>query len=301
MRLCTFSHGNGTKNLGARLTPSLILDVSRAAQYLGIDLPESLSLGELVRESDQTWGVIRDVVAQAHTSELPSEIAINISEVRFSYPFRPRSNVVKAGGNARLGNGVPNADAVDLLRYHTKSPASCAAPGSVISWSESVTSQVYVEPQLVIVLGSPLYFASPSDAMDAVVGYSVGLDFRAWDLMQKHGQWPKAISLDGFFPWGPFLVTPDEIADPDALEIWLNLNGQRVMGDSTRNVLLSIGDFLSEISSGMSIQAGDTFMLGVPEAVGLHSTHYQWCRDGDVVSGHIANIGDIEVTVEVVR
>lgn len=297
MRLCTYSPSDDTKRLGALLTPTSILDVNKTALHLGIDLPESLSLGELVRESGQTWAAVRSVVSLAQASDLPSGYAIHIDEATFSYPFRPRSNIVKAGGNARLGDGVPRVDAVQQLRYHTKSPAACAAPGSVISWRRSLTSQVYIEPQLVIVVGSPLYFASPSEAMASVVGYSVGLDFRAWDLMQMHGQWPKAISLDGFFPWGPFLVTPDEVANADALEIRLTINGQRIMNDSTENVLLSIGEFLSEISSGMSIRAGDAFMLGVPEAVGLDSADYRWCQDGDLVSGHIGDIGDIDVTI----
>lgn len=299
MRLCTFSHADGLQRLGALVSPTSLVDVNRAADALGRDIPESLSLGQLVQASQQVWSTVRGVVAEASESDLCSNATFDVSEVNLSYPFRPRANIVKAGGNARLINGVSNADAVDLLRYHTKSPASCAAPGSVISWRSTLTSQVYVEPQLIIVVGSPLYFASPGEAMEAIVGYSVGLDFRAWDLMQKHGQWPKAISLDGFFPWGPYLVTPDEIDQPDSLDIWLNLNGERVISDSTGEVLLSIGAFLSEISGGLLINAGDVFMLGVPEAIGFGRNPYRWCEQSDVVSGHVEGVGEIAVTIDV--
>ena len=299
MRLCTFIDPRGASALGALLPGERIVDVMVAGRALGVDLPGHLDLQTLISAVPSAWTSVRHIVDEMSSAADQIEGIHRQADVPFSYPYRPAANIVKAGGNARRTNGVEIPDSVDLLRYHTKSPSACAPSGATVSWRESLTREVYVEPQLVIALGSPLYFAEPDEALAAVVGYSVGLDFRAWDLMQKHGQWPKAISLDGFFPWGPFLVTSDEVANPDSLEVTLDLNGERVLTGSTTDVLLSVGAFLSQVSQGMQLRTGDLFLLGVPESVGFGQDPPRWCRDGDLLLGQIDGIGVVTAGVEV--
>ena len=299
MRLCTFVSPNVAPALGALLPDRRIVDVLTLSNALEVDLPQNLDLKGLMQSERSVWTSLHHVIEGVSSATEHTEGVYRQDEVSLLYPYRPRTNIVKAGGNARKTNGIEIPDAVELLRYHTKSPSACVASGSTVSWRESLTQQVYVEPQLVIILGSPLYFADPEEALGAVVGYSVGLDFRAWDLMQKHGQWPKAISLDGFFPWGPFLVTPDEVAEPDALEVSLELNGECVLTGYTADVLLSVGAFLSQLSQGMQLSPGDLFLLGVPEAVGFGQDPLRWCRDGDALLGRIDGIGAVAASVEV--
>ena len=299
MRLCTFIDSSGASALGALLSDERIVDVTMAGGALGVDLPGNLDFQTFMRSQPSVWASVRHIVAEVDSVADHSDGVHRLADVTVSFPYRPAANIVKAGGNARRTNGVEIPDAVNLLRYHTKAPSACVPSGSTVSWRESLTREVYVEPQLVIALGAPLYFAEPDEALAAVVGYSVGLDFRAWDLMQKHGQWPKAISLDGFFPWGPFLVTSEEVGDPDSLEVTLDLNGERVLTGSTADVLLSVGSFLSQLSQGMKLRPGDLFLLGVPEAIGFGQDPHRWCQDGDVLLGQIDGIGAVTAVVEV--
>ena len=298
MRLCRF-RSNSQVAVGIAVGDRRIVDVSAAAASAGVSLPASFSLHGIVQAGD---GLLDELsrVQQWALQNPDASCVLSEDAVELLHPYRPRKNIVKAGGNARTINGIPNPDAVALLRYHTKAPTAVADPGALLEWESRVTAEVYAEPQLVITIGRPLFFATPEEAQAAVFGYSVGTDFRAWDLMNKHGQWPKAISLDGFFPWGPYIVTADEVADPNALAIDLSLNGDRLLSGNSADVKLSVGEMLAEYSMGIQIEPGDLFMLGTPEAVGFGCTPYRFCESGDVITSSVEGIGSVETPVRIV-
>jgi 2-keto-4-pentenoate hydratase/2-oxohepta-3-ene-1,7-dioic acid hydratase in catechol pathway len=299
VRLCTFSRNGREPAVGILVSRDRIADFQEVALSLGVELPKLGTLRDVVRAGATLWQALRDLEAAVEEAKDLVAGVLPVSDVHLHFPYRPRGNIVKAGGNSRSINGFPNPEAVSLLRYHTKAPTACADPGASVTWRTSVTQQVYAEPQLAIVVGAPLYFATPDEAKDAVFGYATSTDFRAWDLMQKHGQWPKPVSLDGFFPWGPYIVTTDEVADADVLEVQLELNGEIVVAGSTSDVLLSIGGMLAELSRGIRIEPGDVFLLGVPEAVGFGKDPARWCRDGDVIVSSIEGLGQIGVEVRI--
>jgi 2-keto-4-pentenoate hydratase/2-oxohepta-3-ene-1,7-dioic acid hydratase in catechol pathway len=302
MRLCTFSV-DGEKRLGASSDGETVIDVPAAASEMGLNPPAHDGLRELFEAGGSALDAVREVVAAASESNGAAWRHVS-SDVTFHYPFRPRKNVVKAGGNSRtLGGVVKDAPGVELppgrwqrgypVRYHTKSPTAVLDPGQPVTWPVPTVQQVYAEPQLVIIIGEEIHFASPEEALARVAGYAVATDVSSHDLKLKHGQWPKAVSLDSFFPWGPFVVTADEIADPDALDVTLTLNDELVVSGSTGEALLSVGAMLAEISTGILLERGDVLMLGAPEWVGFGQDPMRWLTAGDVIVSKIDGVGSL--------
>ena len=126
------------------------------------------------------------------------------------------------------------------------------------------------EVELGIVIGKAGRYLSKGEALDHVAGYCVVNDVseRAYQL-ERNGQWDKGKSCDTFGPIGPWMVTRDEVPDPHALDIWLEVDGQRYQNGSTANMIFDMATIVSYISQFMSLQAGDVIATGTPAGVGL--------------------------------
>jgi 2-keto-4-pentenoate hydratase/2-oxohepta-3-ene-1,7-dioic acid hydratase in catechol pathway len=300
MRLCTFS-SNGKTCLGAVVGDSVI-DLVAAAKSSGQALAGIDSLRQLVEAGPEARAAASKVIS-AVSGNLDPAWSWPLGEVTLHHPFRPRKNIVRAGGNTALKPGEPERVSVKLppgrwlagfpIAYYTKAPSAVLDPGQPITWPSKVTSQVYAEPQLAIIIGATIHYATAAEAMEKVFGYAVATDLSALDLRVKHGQWPKAGSLDSFFPWGPMIVTRDEVPNPDDLEVRLELNGNTCIQGSTADALLSVGEMLAEISTGILLEPGDVLLLGTPENMGFGHSPERWLADGDTVTSTIEGIGSI--------
>ena len=126
------------------------------------------------------------------------------------------------------------------------------------------------EVELGIVIGAPAKYVSEADAMFYVAGYCVVNDVseRAFQL-EHSGQWVKGKSADTFGPIGPWLVTADEIPDPQNLSIWLEVDGERRQNGNTRTMIFGVREIVSYVSRFMSLQPGDIIATGTPPGVGL--------------------------------
>jgi len=212
-------------------------------------------------------------------------------------PYRPRQNIMIAGGNTRddfvaerTKNGRP------MLRYHTKAPSATVDPGQPLSWPRQLTSQVHAEPHLAVIIGAHVSYITPSEVLNHVFGFTVATNVNSYDLKRKHGQWDKAVSLDTFFPWGPVIATADEV-DLASLCCRLWLNDGMALSGGAESGLLGTADILSEISFGMALEPGDVVLTGTAEGVGHGQLPERWLQDGDVVRSGIAGICEIENTV----
>ncbi|MBU1287038.1 MAG: fumarylacetoacetate hydrolase family protein [Alphaproteobacteria bacterium] len=149
------------------------------------------------------------------------------------------------------------------------------------------------EVELGVVIGKEAKYISEEDALDYVAGYCVVHDVseRAFQL-EGTGQWVKGKSADTFGPIGPWLVTRDEVTDPQDLTMWLDVNGDGKQRGSTSTMVFGIAHLVSYLSQYMSLQPGDVISTGTPPGVGLSMSPQQFLRAGDVVTLGIAGLGE---------
>ncbi|OEC96493.1 fumarylacetoacetate hydrolase family protein [Rhizobium sp. YK2] len=148
------------------------------------------------------------------------------------------------------------------------------------------------EVELGVVIGKTAKYVSEADALDYVAGYCVSHDVseRAFQT-ERSGQWTKGKSCDTFGPIGPWLVTKDEIADPQNLGMWLKVNGKMMQNGSTRTMVYGVAHLVSYLSQFMSLHPGDVISTGTPPGVGMGMKPPQFLKPGDVVELGIEGLG----------
>jgi 2-keto-4-pentenoate hydratase/2-oxohepta-3-ene-1,7-dioic acid hydratase in catechol pathway len=148
------------------------------------------------------------------------------------------------------------------------------------------------EVELAVIIGKTAKYVSEDDALDYVAGYAVSDDVseRAFQT-ERSGQWTKGKSCDTFGPIGPWLVTKDEIADPQNLGMWLTVNGQKFQDGSTKTMVYGVKYLVSYLSQFMSLHPGDVISTGTPPGVGMGQKPPRYLKHGDVVELGIEGLG----------
>jgi len=149
------------------------------------------------------------------------------------------------------------------------------------------------EVELGVVIGRETSYVSEADALDHVAGYCVINDMseRAFQI-ERGGQWVKGKSAPTFGPCGPWLVTADEVADPQALRLSLDLNGERVQDSDTSDMIFSVREIVSYMSQFMKLMPGDIIATGTPSGVGMGMKPQRFLRPGDVMELRIDGLGE---------
>ncbi len=149
------------------------------------------------------------------------------------------------------------------------------------------------EVELGVVIGKPGIYIDEDEAMDHVAGFCVINDVSERDFqLHRAGTWDKGKGCDTFGPTGPWLVTPDEVADMDALEMWLDVNGERMQSGSTATLIFRIPHLVSYCSRFMSLQPGDVISTGTPPGVGMGQKPPRYLHGGETVSLGISGLGE---------
>lgn len=154
------------------------------------------------------------------------------------------------------------------------------------------------EVELGVIIGKNGKYISENDAMNHVAGYSVVHDVseRAFQI-EGTGQWVKGKSADTFGPIGPWLVTADEVPDPQNLRLWLEVDGHRYQNGSTKTMVFGVKQLVSYVSRFMSLQAGDIISTGTPPGVGLGQKPPVYLRAGNIVRLGVEGLGEQQQTV----
>ncbi|WP_323769785.1 fumarylacetoacetate hydrolase family protein [Antarctobacter sp.] len=149
------------------------------------------------------------------------------------------------------------------------------------------------EVELAVVIGKTAKYVSEEDALDHVAGYCVVNDVSERDFqIKRQGQWVKGKSADTFGPTGPWLVTRDEVPDPQNLDMFLEVNGHRYQDGNTRTMVYGVAHLVSYISQFMSLQPGDIISTGTPPGVGMGQKPPLYLKPGDVMHLGIQGLGE---------
>jgi 2-keto-4-pentenoate hydratase/2-oxohepta-3-ene-1,7-dioic acid hydratase in catechol pathway len=149
------------------------------------------------------------------------------------------------------------------------------------------------EVELGVVIGSKASYVSEEEALDYVAGYTVINDVSEREYqLERGGQWDKGKGCDTFSPIGPWMVTRDEVANPQDLKLWLEVNGKRFQDGSTRTMIFPVAKLVSYISEFMSLLPGDIISTGTPPGVGLGQKPPLYLRPGDRMHLGIEGLGE---------
>lgn len=165
-------------------------------------------------------------------------------------------------------------------------------------WLAPGSTKLDWEVELGVVIGEPAFRISEAEALDVVAGYCLVNDVseRAYQI-EYEGQWTKGKSYPTHCPIGPWLVTPDELGDPQAVDLWLDVNGQRRQTGSTRTMIFGVARIVSYLSQFMALQPGDVIPTGTPPGVGMGQKPPVFLKAGDVITLGGAGLGQQRQTV----
>jgi 2-keto-4-pentenoate hydratase/2-oxohepta-3-ene-1,7-dioic acid hydratase in catechol pathway len=243
--------------------------------------PETISFDLLAR------------LKQADIDSLPAAPA----GVRIGSPVSRIGHFIAIGLNyadhaAETGAPIPKEPIV-----FSKAPSCLSGPNDdVLLPKGSVKSDWEVE--LAVVIGKRCDYVSEADALDHVLGYALCNDMSEREYQaERGGQWIKGKSAPTFGPLGPWIATGDEIADPQKLDMFLDLNGKRVQTGSTATMIFSVRQIVSYLSQFMVLEPGDVITTGTPPGVGLGMKPPLFLKDGDTMHLGIAGLGEQRQTV----
>ena len=171
-----------------------------------------------------------------------------------------------------------------------------------IVYPPHLTQELDYELELALVLKKSGKHFSAAEASDYVGGYVIFNDVTARDIQRgvmKTGVFSLCIGIDSFCPLGPWIVTPEELRDPDALELSLYVNGTRKQHANTSSMIFPVARLIAELSKGMTLLPGDVIATGTPEGVGFARNPPEFLADGDVLEVEIEGIGTLRNRVRI--
>jgi len=179
----------------------------------------------------------------------------------------------------------------------TKCPTSVIGHETAVPFDADTCSQLDWEAELGVVLGKGGKKITRENALAHVFGYTVINDLSARDIQLNHKQYFLGKSIDGGCPMGPWIVTADEIADPQALAIACRVNGVTKQASSTRNMIFDVASIIEWLSRGMTLEAGDVIATGTPSGVGFVREPPEYLQPGDVVECEVEGVGVLRNTI----
>lgn len=300
MRLVTYrADVTAAARLGAIVNNAgddLVVDLALLAASRGQTLPHTMldfiDLGPQAVAS--TTALLRSCEGR-----FPVGTAWPLANVTLLAPIpRPRKNIFGIGLNyvEHVAESSRTLDtAKDLPKQpviFSKPPTTVIGPGDAIAHNAAITQQLDWEVELAVIIGTTARRVAVADALRHVFGYSVMIDLSARDC-RRAGQWIYSKGQDTYAPFGPCIVTADEIPDPQVLDLSLTVNGVTKQQSNTRHMLFKVNELIADISQGITLEPGDIIATGTPEGVGAGRSPQEWLWPGDVVACQVQGIGSL--------
>jgi acylpyruvate hydrolase len=284
MHLVTFEH-NGALRTGALRQSDgqqAVVDLNRANPEIPGDMLALLAGGAEVL-----------VMAKQALAEPPPEAVLTLNQVSLRAPIPRPGKIICIGLNyrdhaAESGTAVPEYPTV-FAKY-----ASCIiGPGDPIVIPH-VTKEIDYEGELAVVIGRQARFVTEDTALEYVAGYAPFNDVSARDYQMRTSQWTIGKTFDSFGPFGPAIVTTDEIPDPHTLDLRVTIGDEVLQSSNTRHLIFSIPELISYLSMVMTLEPGDVIATGTPAGVGAARNPKRWLRPGETVRVEISKLGVLE-------
>jgi 2-keto-4-pentenoate hydratase/2-oxohepta-3-ene-1,7-dioic acid hydratase in catechol pathway len=227
----------------------------------------------------------------------PVGTAVPLANVKVLAPIpRPKKNIFGIGLNY-VEHVAESSLSLDTSRelpkepvIFSKPPTTVIGPGDAIEHNAKITQQLDWEVELAVIIGTRGKSVTEETALDYVFGYSLMVDMSARDC-RRAGQWIYSKGQDTYAPFGPVIVTADEIPDPHNLDLSLKVNGVVKQSSNTRHMLFKVPKLIADISAGITLEPGDIIATGTPEGVGAGRTPQEWLWPGDVIEAQVQSIG----------
>ncbi|QDL91290.1 fumarylacetoacetate hydrolase family protein [Paroceanicella profunda] len=300
MKLVTYrKHVEAEARLGA-LVDGLVVDIEMLGAAGGAVLPvrmlDFIAAGPAALRAAQR-------LLEAGIDSWPVPGVLPAENVTLLAPIpRPAKNIFGIGLNY-VEHVEESARTLDTSRdlpkqpvIFSKPPTAVIGPGEPVRHNGALTRQLDWEVELAAIVGTRAQRVSKDAAMSHVFGYSVMIDISARDN-RRSGQWIVSKGQDTFAPFGPCIVTADEIGDPQELDLWLTVNGVEKQRSNTRHMLFRIDTLVSDISSCMTLEPGDIIATGTPEGVGAGRDPQEWLWPGDEIECGVQGIGTLRHSV----
>ena len=278
------------------IVDDLVIDAESLGDAMGEDIPDTmLQLIDAGRPGQQLLNALIEEVGDSP----PIFTSVHSSTAIICAPIpRPRKNIWGIGLNY-TEHVAESARALDTSEelpqkpvLFTKPPTAVIGQGDAIQHNSKMTQQLDWEVELAVILGSGGTHISKDEALNHVFGYSVMIDVSARDN-RRAGQWIFSKGQNTFAPFGPCIVTADEIEDPHNLELWLTKNGEEKQRSNTRFMLFDIPTLIADISTGMTLEPGDIIATGTPAGVGAGLEPQEWMWPGDTIVACVEGIGSL--------
>jgi 2-keto-4-pentenoate hydratase/2-oxohepta-3-ene-1,7-dioic acid hydratase in catechol pathway len=213
---------------------------------------------------------------------------------RFLPPVNPRALICVAASYRKHIEECNLTEQPDPVVF-MKNPASVQGHECPVVIPAVCGDEVDYEGELAVVLSRDCRNVSEPQALKCIAGYTVANDVsaRIWQLERGGGQWVRGKSFDTFAPLGPFLVTPDEVGDPNNLKIRTVLNGEVVQESTTKRMIRGVAELISFLSQGTTLLAGTVILTGTPDGVGWFRQPRKLLRPGSTVRVEIEKVGTL--------
>ncbi|WP_328863633.1 fumarylacetoacetate hydrolase family protein [Streptomyces virginiae] len=293
MRLLSYTLDDSSVRLGAQVD-DLVVDLTTLARQATVQLP--LDLLSFILAGAAAQETARGLLA-AGPEAWPAEAVHRLDAVSLRAPLRP-GKIIGVGLNY-IEHVEESSRSLDTDKdlpprpvLFGKPATAVTGPGQPILHNADLTTQLDWECELAVVIGRPAFRVSEEEAYDHIFGFSIVNDISARD-QRRSGQWFFSKGQDSYAPFGPVVVTRDEIRDPMALDLSLRVNGVTKQKSNTRHMLFPIARLIADISSGMTLEPGDVIATGSPSGVGAGMVPPEYLRPGDTVEATVEGIGTL--------
>ncbi len=304
MKLLSFRGMDGDACTGA-LVDGRVVDLSADCEAL--DVPEDV-VARLRRHglAPAPGGMLRLLqCGPAGMDELAARLAErcrdadaphrDVSGIELLAPVPRPGKIVAIGRNYADHAKETGVDPFEAPRVISKLPSSVAAPNSFVPRPEGVTKLDF-EVELAVVIGAFAHRVPRAEALDVVAGYTIldDVSAREFQFDVSPAQTTFAKSMDGFCPMGPWLVTADEVPDPQALELVCTVNGTEMQRGRTSDMLFPVARLIEYVTRFMTLEPGDILATGTPAGIGAFRKPPVWLQAGDRIRMEVTGLGVLE-------